>query len=104
MLFSMWWQTVGPRIPKCLRKQRYGEVAKYLGSIFRELAKERESSIAEGHICPGPCAYADRDTAEILGSPSGGVYQREKRDSDRRAICGEAKKVQRTKLLGERVA
>jgi putative transposase len=27
-------------------------MAKYLESIFRELVKERESSIAEGHICP----------------------------------------------------
>jgi putative transposase len=27
-------------------------VAKYLGSIFHELAKERESRIVEGHLCP----------------------------------------------------
>jgi hypothetical protein len=35
---------------------------------------------------PGPCAYADRDTSEILGSLNGGVYQRKERDSDRPAI------------------
>ncbi len=39
-------------IPKCRRKQLYGGIAKYLGSIFRELAKERESEIVEGHLCP----------------------------------------------------
>jgi putative transposase len=27
-------------------------VAKYLGSIFHELARERESQILEGHLCP----------------------------------------------------
>jgi putative transposase len=40
------------RIPKCRKKQLYGGAAKYLGSIFREPAKERESPIAEGHLCP----------------------------------------------------
>jgi putative transposase len=39
-------------IPKCRKKQLYGGVAKYLGSIFHELARERESKIVEGHICP----------------------------------------------------
>ena len=39
-------------IPKCRKKQLYGGVAKYLGTIFRELARERESRIVEGHLCP----------------------------------------------------
>jgi putative transposase len=26
-------------------------VAKYLGSIFHEMARERESKIVEGHLC-----------------------------------------------------
>jgi putative transposase len=30
----------------------YGGVAKYLGSIFHQLAKERESQILEGHLRP----------------------------------------------------
>ena len=38
-------------IPKCRKKQLYGGVAKYLGSIFHGLAKERESRILEGHLC-----------------------------------------------------
>jgi hypothetical protein len=50
---------------------------------------------------PGPCAYADRDTTKIFCSPGGGIYQREKRDSDSPAICGEAEKLHRAKLLGE---
>ena len=39
-------------IPKCRKKQLYGGVAKYPGTIFRELARERESRIVEGHLCP----------------------------------------------------
>jgi len=38
-------------IPKCRRKKLYGEVSKYLGEIFHELAGQRESKIVEGHIC-----------------------------------------------------
>ena len=40
-------------IPKYRKKQLYGGVAKYLGSIFHELARERESRILEGHLCLG---------------------------------------------------
>ena len=38
-------------IPKCRKKQLYGGVAKYLGNIFHDLARERESQILEGHLC-----------------------------------------------------
>ncbi|GHV52683.1 IS200/IS605 family transposase [Spirochaetia bacterium] len=39
-------------IPKFRKKKHYGEVATYLGEIFHELARQRESKIVEGHICP----------------------------------------------------
>lgn len=39
-------------IPKCRRKKLYGEIGKYLGDIFHELAGHRESKILEGHVCP----------------------------------------------------
>ena len=39
-------------IPKCRRKILYGNVAKYLGKIFHELAQQRESRILQGHLCP----------------------------------------------------
>ena len=39
-------------IPKCRKKILYGQVVKYLGEIFHELAKQRESRIVEGHLCP----------------------------------------------------
>ena len=39
-------------IPKYRKKKLYGEIAKSLGKIFHELAKQRESRIVEGSICP----------------------------------------------------
>ena len=39
-------------IPKRRRKQIYGAIRKYLGEIFHELARQKESKIVEGHLCP----------------------------------------------------
>ena len=37
-------------IPKYRRKTLYGELRKYLGQIFKDLARSRESEIIEGHM------------------------------------------------------
>ena len=37
-------------IPKYRKKSLYGEVRRYLGAVFRELAKARESEVLEGHL------------------------------------------------------
>ena len=39
-------------IPKCRGKVLFGKVRHTLGSIFHELAKQRESEIVEGHLLP----------------------------------------------------
>ena len=39
-------------IPKCRRKVLYGKIRRELGKVFHELAKQRESEIVEGHLCP----------------------------------------------------
>ena len=39
-------------IPKLRRKTLYGELRKYLGELFRQLARQRESQIEEGHLMP----------------------------------------------------
>ena len=39
-------------IPKYRRKVLYGELKKYLGPVFRQLAAQRESRIEEGHLMP----------------------------------------------------
>lgn len=39
-------------IPKNRRKALYGELRRDLGVVFRELARQRESEIEEGHLMP----------------------------------------------------
>jgi len=39
-------------IPKCRRKVLYGKIRRHLGEVFHELARQRESRILEGHLCP----------------------------------------------------
>ena len=41
-------------IPKCRRKVLYGKIRQHLGQVSHELAKQRESEIIEGHLCPDP--------------------------------------------------
>ena len=37
-------------IPKCRKKVLYGELRKYLGDVFRDLAMQKESKVLEGHM------------------------------------------------------
>ena len=37
-------------IPKYRKKVIYGHLRKYLGDVFRELARQKESKIIEGHL------------------------------------------------------
>jgi len=37
-------------IPKYRRKALYGKFREYLGEVFRDLAKQRESKMVEGHL------------------------------------------------------
>ena len=39
-------------IPKYRRKALYAELRRYLGKVFRELARQKESHIQEGHLLP----------------------------------------------------
>jgi len=38
-------------IPKCRKKVLYGRIRQHLGDVIRELARQRESLIIEGHLC-----------------------------------------------------
>ncbi len=38
-------------IPKCRRKVLYGQIRQNLGKVIRELARQRESLVLEGHLC-----------------------------------------------------
>ena len=37
-------------IPKCRKKVIYGQLRKYLGEVFRDLALHKESKVLEGHL------------------------------------------------------
>jgi len=37
-------------IPKYRKKAIYGQLRKYLGKVFRELARQKESEVLEGHL------------------------------------------------------
>ena len=37
-------------IPKYRRKVRYGQLRSYLGDVLRELARQKESQVEEGHL------------------------------------------------------
>ena len=39
-------------IPKYRRKALYGQLRRYLGEVFRNLAQRKESQIEEGHLQP----------------------------------------------------
>ena len=39
-------------IPKKRKKKIFGVLRKHLGTIFRELAKHRETEVVEGHLMP----------------------------------------------------
>lgn len=38
-------------IPKYRRKTLYGHIRQHLGKVIRELARQRESQVLEGHVC-----------------------------------------------------
>jgi len=39
-------------IPKCRKKVLYGEIRRHIGEIIRELARQKESLVVEGHLMP----------------------------------------------------
>ncbi|MCB1969450.1 MAG: IS200/IS605 family transposase [Geminicoccaceae bacterium] len=39
-------------IPKCRRKTLYTGLRPHLGAVFRQLAKQKESKVIEGHLLP----------------------------------------------------
>jgi putative transposase len=39
-------------IPKCRRKALYGQLRQHLGEVFRDLARQKESKVLEGHLQP----------------------------------------------------
>ena len=73
----------GVRIPKCRRKVLYGQLRQYLGEVFRELVRQRESEAEEVHLRFGSCAYVGLDPAQVCRCRGGGVCEGEACDVHR---------------------
>ena len=39
-------------VTKCRKKTLYGQILRELGPVFRELARQKECEIIEGHLMP----------------------------------------------------
>jgi putative transposase len=63
-------------IPKCRRQALYVQLRQYLGEVFRDLARQKESKVLEGHLQPDhihmlmaiPPKYA---VAQVIGYMKG---------------------------------
>ena len=45
-------------IPKCRKKKIFGAIRTDLGRVFKELAKQKECEIVEGHLMPDHTALS----------------------------------------------
>lgn len=53
-------------IPKGRRKELYGKIRKYLGTLFHELAAQRESKILDGSMVQDLVHMMIKNTAQVL--------------------------------------
>ncbi|MBT8339260.1 MAG: hypothetical protein HKP58_03845 [Desulfatitalea sp.] len=60
-------------IPKCCRRSLYGELHKYLGQVFKELARARQCEVIEGHL--GLRAHTHINSAQVFSGADSRVYQ-----------------------------
>ncbi len=68
-------------IPKCRRKTLYGQLRKYLGEVFHQLAGYKESRIEEGHLMVDHVHIADQYSAEVCGFAGNRLHQGKECDS-----------------------
>ena len=88
-------------IPKCRRRTLYGELRRHLGEVFKELAKQKESRVEEGHLMPDhvhmmlsiPPKYS---VSQIVGYIKGKVC-----DSSGAGVWREEAEFRRAAFLGQ---
>jgi hypothetical protein len=68
-------------IPKCRRKILYGGLRKYLGGVFRDLARRKECEILEGHSDGRPRSHARIYPTQIRRIAGHRLSERQKRHS-----------------------
>lgn len=90
-------------IPKKRKKKIFGVLRRYLGAIFRELAKHKEVEVVEGHLNVGSCAYMSEHTAEVRGLECGRVHQRQERTHHSEKVWWSSEEFHRRGVLGKRL-
>ena len=67
-------------IPEYRKKKIYKELRKYLGEVFKELARQKECEVmSNGGVSQvGPCSYDDVNSSEICSGTSYWFHKRQK--------------------------
>ncbi len=89
-------------IPKRRKKQIYGSLRKYLGEMFHELARQKESRIVEGHLCSDH-VHMCVSIPPKFAVECGRISQGQECDLDCEEFHSEKAKLCRRKLLGSRI-
>ena len=88
-------------IPKYRKKNIYGWVRRELGPIIRDLARQKESIVEEGHLMADHVHMLFVDPTEVLGFWRGRVYQGQECHCDSTEFHGSSEELCRAELLGE---
>ena len=88
-------------IPKCRRRTLYEQLRQHLGEVFRELARQKESRVEEGHLMLDHVHMMLAITAEVRGIAGCGVHEREERDPSGAGVRGAQAQFRRSAFLGQ---
>ena len=89
-------------IPKYRKKTLYGQLRKYLGEVFRRLARQKESEVVEGHLMLDH-VHMLISVPPKCGVPSGWLHERQKRYSHCKDFHGTRAEFYRPSFLGKRL-
>ena len=90
-------------IPKYRKKAIYGSLRRHLGQVLRELARQRESDVEEGHLLADHVHMMVSIPPEVLGGAGDRVHQGQERDLHRSGVCRAVAQFCRSALLGSRL-
>ena len=73
-------------IPKKRKKKIFEALRRHLGEILRELAKQKESQVVEGHLMGEHVHMCLKYSAKVCGVERSGLHQGQECDSDSEAL------------------
>jgi len=89
-------------IPKYRKNMLYGQIRKKLGLILKELARQKEGVVVEGHLVADHVHMLIINSAEICGSLGHRFSQREERHMGIKNVRQTAE-LHRPEFLGQRI-